>query len=457
MPTRVPPAKCSDLGNAQRLVARNAEIIRFVKATDCWHVWTDKRWAVDETGQVDRLARDTVEWMQRGANDLPADSEKQKDAKLRAQKWAVASESAARLSAMIALARFEPGIAVLASEFDGRAHELNTPSGIVDLKTGALRPSDPAAMHTLSTTAAYTDSEAECPHWEAFLEKVLPDKPTRNYVHKLLGLSLVGETPKGDEIPFLFGPGGTGKSTVLETVKEVLGDYAIVAPSQLLKPKHGSSHTYDLARLRGKRFVIANEIDGKVDEGTLKAITANDLSGRQIRERETTWDNSVVLWMVSNSPLRINGADFGLRRRIKQIEMDVVLDGPGYVGPMREAFVKEHAGILAWLVRGGIAARKGLVAPARVDSSTADLFDSANPLLLWVGDACEHDPLGWQSGADLHASYESWCDQRRQRSLYPSHASNAWSKALVGQLGLERSKRHNRQGYLGLRLLAPPL
>lgn len=445
--------KKSDLGNAQRLAARYAETVRHVSTTGCWHIWRDGRWAIDDTGEIERYARTTVRAMQREAHDMAQDTEEQIKAHTAATKWAVASENSARLAAMVGLCRAEPGIAARFDDFDARALELNAPNGIVDLRTGKLHNHDPAAMHSQSTAAEYRPG-APAPAWTEFVERVLPEPAVRNYVQRLLGVSLVGATMPGHEFPFLFGEGGTGKSTLLETVAGVLGDYAAIAPTSLLAVKRGAGQSYDVAGLRGKRLVVVEEVSGAMDEDAIKRITASaHLEARQIYQAALTFVNVTSLWMASNHEPRIDGTDSGLRRRIKQVPMDVKVDG-AFIGPMRaQVAASEQEGVLAWLVAGCVAAHKGLRPPKAVDAATQAMFDDANPLLAWLAACTAADAAGRASARDLHDSYVDWCRVTRRRNQYQA-VSRSWTRALLS-VGLERVRAGNGWAYAGRRLLQP--
>ncbi len=456
---RVSPAKRTDLGNAQRLAARYQEIIRYVKATDRWHVWDGAKWAPDETGCIDRLARDTVRAMQREAAAMESESEAQSEAKVEAAKWAVASESAARLSAMIQLARFEEGVAVTATSFDSLAWELNCPNGMVDLKTGKLHNHDPAHMHSQATLVPYLP-DAKAPAWGQFLALVLPDRAVRKYVQKLLGASLVGAPLPAATFPFVYGEGGTGKSTLLEPVLAAVGDYGRLAPANLLTAKRGGGdQTYDIAALRGARFVLASEGHStqRLAEDVVKRITGDvTLAGRQIREAELTFANVSALWFMSNHEPRVSSTDTGLWRRIKEIPMEVVL-GPEYAGLKEAMIATELEGILAWCVAGCVSWQKtGLEPPRAVLEATASYRDDANPLLEWAEFALVRDEAGRETGPDLHASYVDWCTANRRRNDYPSGRSKVWARALKS-LELEPARTGAWRGYAGVTLRQPSL
>lgn len=451
-------AKRSDLGNAQRLAARYAEVIRFVHSTGTWHIWNGAAWAPDDTGQIDRYARDTVRAMQREADAMVYGNEEQNEAKLTAVKWAIASENAARLGAMVQLARSEPDIAVTATSFDTLPWELNCPNGIVDLRKGVLRTHDPARMHSQTTSARFR-KDATAPRWTAFLKLALPDSATRKYVQKLLGASLVGEPLPAATFPFVFGPGGTGKSTLLEPVLAALGDYGRLAPANLLVAKRGSDQTYDIAALRGRRFVLASEGHSRqrLAEDVVKRITGDmTLAGRQIREAEITFPNVTALWFTSNHEPRADGTDTGFFRRLRKVTMDVVL-GPEHAG-LKEALIEDELeGILAWCVAGAVmAAKQGLTPSARVIADTEAYRDDSNPLLEWLDAACQLEDGARQTGPELHASYLAWCQAARRPVDYRNGKGAGWAGALKS-IGLEPFRTSTARGYEGARLIQPPL
>lgn len=453
---RVQLVNRTDLGNAQRLVARYAEVIRYVHQTQRWHIWNGAAWAPDYTGQIERYARDTVRAIRREAEAIPLDDE---EARTAAFKWANACESAGKLTAMEQLARSEDGIAVGAETFDNRPWELNCVNGTVDLRTGKLMNHDPAAMHSQATAVRYV-AGAEAPRWEAFVKLVLPDTPTRNYVQKLLGASLVGEPLPAATFPFVFGPGGTGKSTLLEPVLAALGDYGRLAPANLLVAKRGNSdQTYDIAALRGKRFVLASEGHSRqrLAEDVIKRITGDlTLAGRQIREAEITFPNVTALWFTSNHEPRADGTDTGFFRRLRKITMDVVL-GPEFAGLKEKIIAEELEGVLAWCVAGSVsAAKRGLQPPKQVIIDTEIFRDESNPLHEWLEASTVPDDDAVETGPALHASYLDWCNDARRPVDYRNGKSSSWSGALKS-LGLKPTRSATGRGYRGVRLQQPPL
>lgn len=452
----------TDTGNALRVVARNVELVRYAHDSARWHIWDGRAWAPDATGQIDRFASAAVAAMWREVDAMPAgDDDGASNAKAKASQWALLSEGAGKLAAMVKVAERDERVACTAEAFDTNPWELNTPGGIVDLRTGALRPHDPAAMHSCIAAATPRLRATLQGTWPRFIKRVLPDAATRLYVQKLLGASLVGAPLPGAAFPFVFGPGGTGKSTMLESVLAALGDYAGLAPDELLAAKRGGfggGSVFDMAALRGKRFVLASEGEaGQVlAVKTVKLITDSPmLTAQQKHEAERTTRNVTALWYMSNHEPRIDGTDSGLGRRLKEIPMDVVLHPKRDLG-LRDKIIAEHLDdVLAWCIEGCVLAlTDGLDAPDTVTAATKAYLEESNPLLQWFDQRCERDAESFTSNADLHAAYGDWCAASKRWNAYGTGPTRAWGTAMGG-LGLMPAKLKGARGYTGVRLLTP--
>jgi putative DNA primase/helicase len=252
-----PKFQQTDYGNAERLVHHHGRDIRFVSRWGSWLVWDGRRWRLDDTGEVQRRAKATV----RAIYAEAAREADEADRKSLAQHGRY-SESAPRLRDMVRLAQSEPGIPVAPSDFDADGWSLNVDNGIVDLRTGELRPHQPTELHTKLAPAAF-DAAARAPRWDAFLEEVLPDAAVRHFVQKFVGYSLTGSVSE-QVLAFLYGAGANGKSVFLGALRAVLGDYAMEAAPDLLvsKRERSAGDLSAVADLRGRRFVSTSSTTG---------------------------------------------------------------------------------------------------------------------------------------------------------------------------------------------------
>lgn len=158
---------------------------------------------------------------------------------------------------------------------------LGTPDGTVDLRTGKLRPGHPADRISRVTAVVPLDKfkpERDCPRWLAFLDEALAgDKAAIRFLQQWGGYSLTGET-KEQKLVFVYGPGGSGKGTAINTIGDILADYAVNVGMETLTASRHERHTTELARLRGARMARASETEkGKAwAENRIKNLTGQD-------------------------------------------------------------------------------------------------------------------------------------------------------------------------------------
>ena len=212
----------TDLGNAQRFAAENATCLRHTRDRRTWLAWNGSRWHRDATGDAERAAKHTVRRMFEDAALLDGDE------RAVAVKWALASQSESRIRAMLNLAATEPEIALAPDAYDRDPWKFSCSNGTLDLRTGDLKPHDPADLITLGTDIAYSPA-ATCPRWQRFLTEIFADDAELiGFVQRLVGYCLTGDI-REHVLAVLHGAGCNGKSTFIGVLKRLLGDYAITA------------------------------------------------------------------------------------------------------------------------------------------------------------------------------------------------------------------------------------
>ena len=265
-----PERPCTDLGNAERLVRLFGDRIRFVPQWG-WLVWDGKRWARDAGHQrITELAEETVRQIYREAAETDNPEERAKLAK-----WAVASESRQRIAAMIDLAA--PMCLASPDEFDADDWLLNLENGVLNLRTLEFLPHDPNWRLTKLAPVPY-DPNADCPKWKAFLQRIFNNNERLiRFVQRAVGYSLTGST-REQCLFFLYGTGAKGKSTFLEVIRALLGDYAVTAEFSTFVADRKGSVRNDIARLHSARLVTAIEVgEGKrFAEELIKTLTGGD-------------------------------------------------------------------------------------------------------------------------------------------------------------------------------------
>jgi putative DNA primase/helicase len=397
----------TDDGNALRLVDRHAHEIRYCPQRG-WLTWDGHRWAWDERGHVSELARDIARSLPEGEGDLQHKAR---------------SLSARGLESMVKVARTDPRVVAPLNTLDAKPWQLNTPAGVVDLRTGQVSAPDPEQLHTRSTSVA-PDFEQPAPRFHAFLDDTFGGDPDLiTYVQRLLGLSLIGEV-REQILPFAFGEGANGKSTLADTVMRLAGigetGYAISAPSEMLLASSANSHPTEIARLAGARLVVASELDDgqRFAEARIKMLTGRDIiTGRFMRQDFFSFAPTHTLWLLGNHrpAVRTGGPAFWRRLRLVPF-LNTVPEHLRDTG--LEEYLVDHEGpaILAWLIQGAADyARHGLPTPAAVQQATEEYQGEQDTIARFVADCCVLGMPGTPgmqtpSGA-LRGAYEAWCQQ----------------------------------------------
>jgi P4 family phage/plasmid primase-like protien len=320
----MPPPKAAadqwlatDDSNALGLVEAYGERIRYCTDKGRWLAWDGTRWEWQaSTGGAAR------EYAKTWARDLP-DGEKHESA------WKKRSLSSAGTTAMLVQAATDPRLTVTMNDLDAHPWELNTPAGIVDLRTGELCPSDPAKLHTRVTGCA-PDLDADPTTWARFLTDTFNDETLIAYLRRLVGYSAVGVVGP-HVLPFCHGSGGNGKGVFLEVLVKALGDYATTAPSGFLMASAHVSHETEIARLAGARMVLCSEVneDDRFDEAKVKQLTGGDtLTARFMRQDHFTFAATHQLWLMGNHKpaVRSGGRSFWRRLRLVPFEHEVPED-----------------------------------------------------------------------------------------------------------------------------------
>lgn len=399
--------KNTDIGNGWRFSRQHGERFRYCREMSQYLAYDGKRWQPDQSA-AESAAKDTVRDMAAAASRDPGKPENKA-----LLQHAMRSATRSRIEAMLFTARSEPGMEIKAKDLDGDGRLFNCNNGTIDLRTGELRPHDPADRISKITAVDY-DTDASAPTWDAFLARILPDADLRAFMQRLVGYALLGEC-REEVLPFLYGSGANGKSTCLNAVQEVFGEYAMQAPPELLTLRHGPSHPTELAALMGARCVLSVEVEEgrRLAESLVKQLTGRDsISARYMRQDFFTFDPTHTVFMAANHKPIVKGTDGAIWRRIKLIPFEVVIPeaerDPGLQGELRG----ESPGILAWAVRGCLEyQRSGLGEPSAVRAATEDYRADMDILAAFIDEDCVTTPGVWIKFADLYQGYVNWCQR----------------------------------------------
>ncbi len=400
------------MGNALRLVDRHGEELRF-SCSYGWLTWDGARWQRDGSGEVMRRAKETVRRIGEEAANAANPRER---AGLR--RWAEASQSLGRLQAMIALAESE--LPVASDSLDARPWLLNCANGTLYLRKGRLYSHRPEDLLTRWSPVAY-DPEAECPLWEAFLERIMAGN-TRliRFLQRAVGYSLTGST-REQALFILYGTGANGKSTFLDLVAALLGDYAQQTPTQTLLARRDHVIPNDVARLKGARFVAAVEAEEgrRLAEVLVKQMTGGDtLTARFLHREYFEFKPEFKLFLATNHRPQVQGGDPALWRRIRLVPFAVTIPEDEQDRDLPERLRRELGGILAWAVRGCLEWRQdGLGTPPEVRVATEAYRAEMDTVAQFLADCCVVADEARAPAASLYHVYQQWCEANGERPM----------------------------------------
>lgn len=403
------PEHLTDVGNANRLIAKHGEDLRYCHEWGKWLIWNGHKWAKDKNGEIVRRAKDTITSIYEEASKGKDETERN-DIARHAQK----SESSARIKAMIELA--QDGLPVSPGELDSHPWLLNCTNGTLDLRTGELKPHNRADMLTMYMPVAY-DPSATCPNWHKFLVEILGENDNLyRFVQRAIGYSLTGDV--SEQVLFiLHGVGANGKSVLLETMLAMLGeDYARNTPNETIMIKNGGIPN-DIARLTGVRLVTVNEVeDGqKLAESLIKQLTGNDtITARFLHAEFFDFKPQFKLFIRANHKPVIRGTDEGIWRRLRLIPFTVTIPPEKQDKQLIEKLKDELPGILAWAVRGCLEwQREGLGLPEEIEQAVREYRNESDVIQQFIDECCiieAEDLIKLTVQAQtLYKAYEVWC------------------------------------------------
>ena len=348
-------AELTEAGNARRLARRHRDHIMF--AGGQWYVWDDQRWCRDTMNRVHELALETADSIleEEATAALKASDEVAYD---RLCKWAKASRSSGRLSNMVRLAaRSIADIKQDHTLLDSDPRVLNTLSGLVNLSTGELEKTTRDHLVTHLVPVEYKPT-AQCPLWEQTLDEVfLGDAELIEWFQRAVGYSLTGLTD--EQCMFILqGSGSNGKTTILETLKAIMGDYATAADLDSFMGDTSSVRTLEaLAALQGRRVAVATETGTakRIKEGVIKRITGGDtIRATFLNENSFEFRPQFKLWFGVNELPMVKDPTHGFWRRMRVIPLRrKFTPKDGRDGVRLERLLREEReGILAWAVEG---------------------------------------------------------------------------------------------------------
>lgn len=433
----------SENGAALLFAALYENDYRFDQTRGVWFRWIGQLWARDIRNTVRNVMRLICQTLAFRDPDKPVR----------------ALLKASAVSGTERLARNLPRISTTSSEWDVNGWLLGTPGGVVDLKTGELELGKCADMNTRSTAAtpiplAEFDPVKHCPEWVRFLDEATGgDKGLLRFLQCWFGYNLTGVTTE-HSLLFVHGPGGTGKSTIINVIGDLLKDYCANVESETLTESHFERHTTELARLDGARMVRVSEVKvGKNwDQKRIIALTGGDkITARYMRQDNFEFSPQFKLTIVGNNRPGFAQMDSAIERRMIVMPFDKKPNMPDKRLP--EKLMAEGSGILSWLIKGCLDWQSnGLIRPKVVHDYTVEYTTEQDFFAQWISEKCE---VGNELSDPTSHLWESWKNFAHRWGEEPGKQRGEFSDRMK-EHGFLSSKhcgpKCTQRGYKGLRV-----
>lgn len=431
-----------DTGNAERLFDTFGAKIRYSYVNKMWLYYDGRKWCDDYKGVIKKLSDEVVEHMKHERNNYiknMADDSAEDEIEKQFQKHLKASRSSKGKTAMIK--ETEHRVPILPDEIDRHSYLLNTPNGIINLKDGKVTAHDPAKNMTKITYAEITD-KSTCELWDKFLLEITNnDRELIRFIQKAVGYSLSGSTQE-QCIFFCYGQGRNGKSTFLDIISDMLGDYAMnIQPETIMIRNNSGGANSDVARLKGARFVTSVEPNEgvRLNEGLIKQLTGGDkVTARRQYGNEFEFTPEFKIWMATNHKPTIRGTDMGIWRRVHLIPFTVQIPDGKIDKHLKYKLKQELPAIMKWAVDGCLLWQKeGLTPPAAVREATNEYKSEMDVIGSFIEECCASSN-GQVKASDLFQAYTKWAENNNEYKM-----SNT-------KFGKEISKRFEKTKSYGI-------
>jgi putative DNA primase/helicase len=397
----------TEMGNGIRFSGKYRNEVVFVPEQNKWFYWKDVRWVEDNDGHVVRLFKNIISDIRKEIGNAIDE-----DTRTELTRWSKTCQRLVTINNSLTLAAFEEGMTVSFTDFDSKGHYIGCLNGIVDLRTGDLIQGDRAYRMTKTTNANY-NREARCPQWEIFLEKIMNgNKENVKFLQRLVGQGMFGNQGK-DKLTILWGGGQNGKSTFVDTLISVLGNYASVTDPKMLMDNSRSNKEYYMAPLKGVRTLIMSESKkgDMIAESIVKTLVdGGEIPARYPAGRVFTFQPVFTPILCTNHKPRV-GSDYAIWRRILLVPFTYrIPEGDKNPRFRSEVLSKEKDGILRWCVDGAMMYLKdGLAPTGDVLEATEQYRQDQDKVGVFINQRCSTGDNVRITLKDFRLAFAAWC------------------------------------------------
>lgn len=437
------PALLSEDALSEHFIQSHGKHWRYCTEWAMWLQWRGDGWHRDKRNEVSsvcmEITREALQWHE--AQSLPASSKQKINSKRTA--WNARDIAAA-----------DRRISILADQLDADPWMLGVPGGVVDLKTGKLLAAEPE--HYITRRCLVAPSPGPHPLFDRVLERACAGHDgMREYLLRWFGYMLTGSV-REEAFMFLHGPGGSGKSTLIKAITEIMGDYAATINMEALIETKQQRHSQEIAKLEGTRLVYASETEEgrRFNESLIKWLTGGDkIVAHRMRMDDREFKPTFKMLIYGNSVPHLKSVGEEMRRRIHLVEYAGSLTPEQRDPTLKERLTAEYPAILYSLVQGCVDWQDcaGLGKPESVADSVDKYLEGEDSLAAFLDECTEPDSVAREKSGDVYSRYRRWASNAGEYVMS--------QKRFVGQLksrGFDQVRAASARMIQGLKLKAPP-
>lgn len=387
-----------------------------------------------------------------------AEKIKSDDLKKSVKGYLTASQKASTYKNILTIASGDPRIRIKNEELDSKVRFIAVKNGEIDLETLEFIKPNPKHFISQCMGTSY-NRRADCPTFKRVVSEAFHgNEELVSGFQRAVSYALLGK-PKEQKYFTLLGGGSNGKSTLINALLYVFGDYGDITPAETVMGEarsQGGQTREDLVRLAGKRLVVTMEPESSlpIKSGTIKAMTGGEkIAAREMYRKTQTFQPKLVLFICANQELILRDCDYGLTRRECIFPFDRRFSEEEQDKELPAKLKAEAEGILNWLIQGiRDYYSQGLNPPQLVKEETQRHIDSQDVLAEWLEDYCEIGKDFTATNLSLFQSWKNYSEKRGLDGIIRSTRSLGKQLSAKGFKSIRNCYNLRGRGYLGLRL-----
>ena len=337
-------------------------------------------------------------------------------------------------------------------DFDSQEFLLNTPAATYDLRTGTS--SEHSADDLITKVTAVSPSEENMDIWlEAVNSFFCGDSELIEYVQQIVGLAAIGKVYM-EALIISYGDGRNGKSTFWNTIARVLGSYSGSISADALTVGCKRNVKPEMAGLKGKRLVIAAELEEgmRLNTSVVKQLCSTDEVSAEKKYRDPfRYTPTHTLVLYTNHLPRVGANDEGTWRRLIVIPFNAKIEGNSDIKNYADYLAEKAGGaVLSWIIEGAkkvIECNFKLKIPQCVSDAIYHYRENNDWLSMFIEDCCEIDPSYTQKSGELYQEYRAYCARTGE---YTRSTTDFYTGLDIA--GLEKRKSKTGVMVYGIRL-----